>query len=127
VKRPIGAAVEGVLLHLPPPGKRRGRHSRQGRPRPGSWLVALGGLVAALGLLLWAGPWLGPLAGNAGNGGGRGIGGMALFGLGGVLLVAGLALTMADRVDPPDGPGVPGEPGPHHRLARAPGPTRRQD
>jgi len=89
-------------------------------------LVALGGLVAALGLLLWAGPWLGPLAGSAGNGGGRGIGGMALFGLGGVLLVAGLALTMADRIDPPDGQGPRRASGPHHRLGRAPGTTGRQ-
>jgi hypothetical protein len=81
-----------VLLHLPPPGERRSRHSRRGRARPGSWLTALAGFVAALGLLLWAGPWLGPAAGGV-----HGIGGMALFGLGGVLMVAGLALTMADR------------------------------
>jgi hypothetical protein len=84
------APVDGVLLHLPPPGRRRG--ARPVRSGAGGWLVALGGLVAALGLLLWA--RLAPLAGD-----GYAVAGIALFGLGGAVTVAGLALTMADRAD----------------------------
>jgi hypothetical protein len=112
------SSVDGVLVHLPPPGQRPSRHPlrggtrlRSGDPRRqpvpgdhpvrrrasvGPWLTALGGLVAALGLLLWVPS--GPL-----DGGGHGLGAMAVFGVGGVVMVAGLALTMADRApDPAD-------------------------